>query len=94
MLSSEIINPYITLLYPWGFKAYKSPAHFMWTTLRFTKKLSVDCHHKGHIVFVRHHYSNSLLVSSCKLGIYGAEQLPVPEVIVDLVLLAALYTAV
>ena len=28
----------------------KSSAHFMWTTIRFTEKLSVDCHHKGHIV--------------------------------------------
>ena len=29
MLPSEIINPsYITLLYLWGFMAYKSPTHF------------------------------------------------------------------
>ena len=53
----------------------------MWA-IGFTKNLSVDCHHKGHIV--RHHYNNSLMVSSCNLnwldtsvGIYGAEQLPV-----------------
>ena len=40
MFPSEIVNPYITLLYLWGFRAYKSPAHFMWTTIRFTEKLS------------------------------------------------------
>ena len=28
----------------------KSPAHFKWTTIRFTEKLFADCHHKGHIV--------------------------------------------
>ena len=58
-------------------QAYKSPTHFM------KKKLSIDCHHKSHIG--RHHYSNSLTVSSCNLnwfdhhsvGIYGAEQPPV-----------------
>ena len=50
MLPSEIVNPYITVLYLWGFRAYKSLAHFMWTTVRFTEKLSVDCHHKGHMV--------------------------------------------
>ena len=31
----------------------KSPAHFTWTTIRFTEKLFVDCHHKGHIVLSR-----------------------------------------
>ena len=31
----------------------------------FTEKLSIDCHHKGHIV--SHHYSNSL-VSGCNLN--------------------------
>ena len=65
MLPSEIANPYTTVLYLSGFRDYKSPAHFMWTTVRFTEKLSVDCHHKGHI---RHHYSNSLTVSSCNLN--------------------------
>ena len=50
MFLSEIVNPYITLFYLRGFRAYKPPTHFMWTTIRFTKKLSVDCHHKGHIV--------------------------------------------
>ena len=49
MFPSEIVNPYITLLYLWGFRAYKSPAHFMWTTIRFTEN-SVDNCHKGHIV--------------------------------------------
>ena len=29
--------------------AYKSPAHFMWTAIGFTEKLSIDFHH-GHIV--------------------------------------------
>ena len=53
MLTSEIVNLYITLLFLWGFRAYKSPTHFMWTTIRFTEKLSVDCHHKGHIVLSR-----------------------------------------
>ena len=49
-----------------GFQlGFKSPAHFVWATIGFTEKLSVDCHHKGHIV--RHHYSNSLMVSSCHL---------------------------
>ena len=32
----------------WG---YKFPTHFMWTTIWFTEKLSIDCHHKGHIVY-------------------------------------------
>ena len=59
MLPSEIVNSYITLLYLWGFRAYKSPAHFMWTTIRFTKNF-VDGHHK--------HYSNTLTVSSCNLN--------------------------
>ena len=36
-----------------GFMRYKSPANYMWATIGFTEKLSVDCHHKGHIV--RHH---------------------------------------
>ena len=36
-----------------GEDAYKSPTHFMRTTIRFTEKLSVDCHHKGHIVLSR-----------------------------------------
>ena len=44
----------------WGFK---SPAHFVWA-VGFTENLSVDCHHKGHIV--RHHYK--LTVSSCNLN--------------------------
>ena len=52
MFPSEIVNPYITLLYLWGFRAYKSPAHFMWTTIRFTENF-VDGHHKGHIVLSR-----------------------------------------
>ena len=62
-------------------QAYKSPAHFMWAAIGFTKKLAVDCHHKNHIV--RNHYSNNLTVSSCNLNwfdttvIYGAEQPPV-----------------
>ena len=46
MLPSGIVNPNITFLYLRGFRADKSPAHFMWTTIRFTKKLSVDGHHK------------------------------------------------
>ena len=46
--------------------AYKSPTHFVWAMIGFTEKLSVDYHHKGHIV--RHHYSNSLMVSSCNLN--------------------------
>ena len=50
MLLSEIVNPYLPLLVLWGVRNYKSPAHFMWTTIGFTEKLSVDCHHKGHIV--------------------------------------------
>jgi len=49
MFPSEIVNPYITLLYLWGFRAYNSPAHFVWTTIRYTEN-SVDGHHKGHIV--------------------------------------------
>ena len=49
MFASEIVNPYITLLYLLGFRADESPAHFMWTTIRFTKN-SVDGRHKGHIV--------------------------------------------
>ena len=57
-------------------QVYKSPARFIWV-VGFTKKLSVDCHHKGHIV--RHHYSNSL-VSSCNLNwfdttVYGSMEL-------------------
>ena len=44
-------------------QAYKSSARFMWATIGFTEKLSVD---KGHIV--RHHYSNSLMVSSFNLN--------------------------
>ena len=27
-------------------QAYKSRAHFMWTTNGFTEKLSTDCHHR------------------------------------------------
>ena len=27
-------------------QAYKSRAHFMWTTNGFTEKLSIDCHHR------------------------------------------------
>ena len=46
MFPSKIVNPYITLLYLWGL-VYKSPAHFMWATIRFTEKVSIDCHHKG-----------------------------------------------
>ena len=53
MLPSEFVKPCITLLYLRGFRAYKSPTHFMWTTIRFTEKLSVDCHHKGHIALSR-----------------------------------------
>ena len=34
----------------WVFIRFKSPAHFVWATIGFTEKLSVDCHHKGHIV--------------------------------------------
>ena len=34
-------------------QAYKSHAHFAWTTIGFTKNLSVDCHHKDHIVLSR-----------------------------------------
>ena len=49
MFPSEIVNPYLTLLYLWGFRAYKSPVHFMWTTIRFIENI-VDGHHKGHIV--------------------------------------------
>ena len=45
----EIVNPYITLLYLWGFRTYKFPAHFMWTTIRFTENF-VDGHHKGHSI--------------------------------------------
>ena len=48
-VSSEIVNPYLTLLYLWGFRAYKSHTHFMWTTIRFIENI-VDGHHKGHIV--------------------------------------------
>ena len=36
----EVLNPLLTFL--WG--------------IGFTKNLSIDCHHKGHIV--RHHYNN------------------------------------
>ena len=53
MLPSEIVNSNITLLYLGGFRAYKSPGHFMWNTVRFTEKLPVDCHHKGRIVLSR-----------------------------------------
>ena len=37
MLASEIVNPYLTLLYLWRFSTFKFPAHFMWTTIRFTE---------------------------------------------------------
>ena len=36
------------------------------STIGFTEKLSVDCHHKCYIA--RHHYSNSLTGSSCNLN--------------------------
>ena len=67
MLQSEIVNPNITPLYLWGFRAYISPTHFVWTTIRFTKKLSVNCQHKGHESYIRHHYTKSLTVNSCNL---------------------------
>ena len=61
-------------------QAYKSPTHFVLVTIGFTEKLSVDPQ-RSHS---RHHYSNSLTVSSynqnwfdISVGIYGAEQLPV-----------------
>ena len=38
MLPSEIVDPYLTLLYLWGFRSYKSPAHFV---CRFTEYVSV-----------------------------------------------------
>ena len=38
MLPSEIVDPYLTLLHLWGFRAYKSPAHFV---CRFTENVSV-----------------------------------------------------
>ena len=44
MLPSEIVNSYITLLDLWGVRAYKFPAHFMWTTNRFIENI-VDGHH-------------------------------------------------
>ena len=50
MFTNGIVNPTITPLYQWEIRAYKFPAHFMWTTIRFTVKHSVDCHYKGHIV--------------------------------------------
>ena len=53
MLSSETAKVNITFLYLRGFRAYKSPTRFMWTTIRFTEIVSVDCHHKGHIVLSR-----------------------------------------
>ena len=48
----EIISPYITLFYLWGLGLINPPLT-SWTTIRFTEKLSVDCHHKGHIVLSR-----------------------------------------
>ena len=55
-------------------QAYKSPTHFV-----KKKNLFIDCHCKSHVG--RHHYSNTLTVSSCNLnwfdtsvGICGAEQ--------------------
>ena len=48
-------------------QAYKSHAHFMWTTNGFTKKLSIDCHHRV-LSRIRPHYRNSLMVSSYSLN--------------------------
>ena len=38
--SSEIVNPYLTL-YLWKFRVYKSPDHFMWTTILGSLKISL-----------------------------------------------------
>ena len=71
----------------------------MWTTIRFTEKLLVDCHHKGHIVLshktlLQRQFDGEYLWSKSvwhnSIGIYGAEQLQISEATVDLVLLAAL----
>ena len=78
----------------------------MWTTIGFTEKLSVDFHHKGHIVLnhktpLQQQFDNEYCHLKQRIGIYGAEQhqfLQLPplvrmslnEAIVDLVLLAAL----
>ena len=62
MLPSEIVNPNITLLYLWEFRAYKSPTHFMWTTykspthfmwttVRFTENLQ-HTHTELQVIFI------------------------------------------
>ena len=66
-------------------RAYKSPTHLMWATIGFTEKLSVDFHHKGHIVFncktpLQQQFDGeccNLNWFDAKCRIYGAEQLPV-----------------
>ena len=58
MLPSEIVNPCVIPFIYGGFVnpcvtpfIYSGfPAHFMWTTITFTEKLSANGHHKGHIV--------------------------------------------
>ena len=65
----------------------------MWTSIWFTKKLSVDCHHKRHIVLSRktplHQQFDGeyLNLNEFETRIYGAEQPPVSEATVDLMLL-------
>jgi len=50
MLPTKILNPYITLLYLWGFRAYKSPAHFMWTTIKLTETLCRLSQQRSHSI--------------------------------------------
>ena len=89
MFPSEIVNPNITFLIYRGLRTYKSPAHFMWTT----KKLSVDCHHNRHIVLscktpLQQQIDDGYLnLNQFETRIYGAEQPPVSEATVDLMLL-------
>ena len=97
MVRSEIVNPNITL-YLLGFRAYKSPAHSMWTTVRFTEKLSLSLQTVTTKVIqyqvVRHHYSKSLKGSSCNLNrfdtaVQGSMELNNHQFLKPLVLLAA-----
>ena len=64
----EFAWPNLSLKHMHGFacRLINSPLISCGLLFGFIEKLSVDCHHKGHVV--RQHYSNSLMVSSCNLN--------------------------
>ena len=95
MLPSEIVNPYITLLYLWGFRAYKSPASCGLLFGSAKNSLYTVTTKVTSYQVIRQHYSNSLKVSSCNLNWFeitaqGPMELNNCQFLKPLVLLAAL----